>query len=222
MNSIFINLNRYADVPNSTPTLIPIQIVGSGACQPERKVDSTEIDQKMGYKSGLTERITGVKSRFYATNESATDLATMAIDIALQSSKLKIGDIDCVISASGTMEQAIPYNAVKLHKSLGLSSNVVTFDINMTCLGALMAIDMAASLIQTGRYENILIYASEIISVGVDWKNIETGGLFGDGAAALIVTKPKSVTGSSRIIASLIRLRILSYPSSKNDYRNIS
>lgn len=183
----------------ANPTPISIQMVGIGACQPMRKVYSTEIDQKMGCKPGLTERITGVKSRYYATNESATELAAMAVDIALQSSKLDISDIDCVISASGTMEQAIPYNAVKLHKRLGLSSNVVTFDINMTCLSTLMAIDMAANLIQLGRYKTILIYASEIASVGVDWAKIETGGLFGDGAAALILTGSEN----SRIVTSL-------------------
>ena len=169
-----------------------IQIVGSGSFQPQNKISSAQIDEKMGYKTGLTERITGVVSRNYATDESATDLAVKAVELALQSASLGINEIDCVISASGTMEQAIPYNAARLHRQLSLSPTVVAFDINMTCLGSLMAIDMAANLIQTGRFKTILIYASELASVGVNWENIEIGGLFGDGAAALIVTGAKS------------------------------
>lgn len=166
-----------------------IKIIGHGSSLPTTEVSSLHIDNKMGYAPGHTERITGVKTRFYSDTESATELASSAVKKALQSAEISSDDIDCVIGACGTNEQAIPYNASKLHAKLAFPPHVVAFDINMTCLSSLMAIDLAVNLLETARYKNILLYASDIASVGVNWENIEVGGLFGDGAAALVLTK---------------------------------
>ena len=68
----------------------------------------------------------------------------------------------------------------------------------MSCLSALMALNTAANLIALNEYRTILIVSSDIASVGLDWSKPEVGGLFGDGAAALVVSK--STTGG--IVAS--------------------
>jgi len=166
-----------------------IQILSTGVGLPERLVKSSEIDARQGFATGQTKQISGVEERYYASKESATDLAIMAIDDAFSRCSIAPNDIDCVISASGTMEQAIPYNAAKILDRLNLSKPVPSFDVNMTCLSALMALNTASNMIELNEYENILIVSSEVASVGVDWSDREVGGLFGDGAAALVVSK---------------------------------
>ncbi|MCW8933966.1 MAG: hypothetical protein OQK98_04520 [Gammaproteobacteria bacterium] len=166
-----------------------IEIVGSGIALPKRVVKSSEIDKQLGYKSGQIEAISGVFSRYYATTESATDLAIAAVFEAFSNTSVTLQDVECIIAASGTMEQAIPCNAAKIHARLNLSNPIPAFDINMTCLSALMALDLAASMIMSGQYKVILIVSSDIASVGIDLKDRETVGLFGDGAAALVVTE---------------------------------
>ena len=165
-----------------------IKISGTGVASPAKRVESVEIDRFQNLPDGHTEAVCGVKSRAYATTESASSLAVMAIEGAVVRAKMSIDDIDCIICASGTMEQAIPYNAAKIHALLNLRQPIPSFDINMTCLSALMAMDVAASFIEIGRYKNILICSSDLASVGLDWNNIEVGGLFGDGAAAMILS----------------------------------
>jgi len=178
-----------------------IQILGTGVALPSRKVTSEEIDQKMGYKKGYTEKLTGMSSRYYVTNETASDLACESIKHAIKHSPLKsLDEIDCIISASGTTEQAIPYNAVLIHSKLNLSKTIPAFDVDMTCLSALMAFDLAANMLSLGQYEKILVVSSEVPSVGVDWVNIETGGIFGDGAAAVILSSSKD--SSQGVLAS--------------------
>jgi len=165
-----------------------LRILGSGIALPERVVQSSEIDKQQGLQKGQTETTSGVVSRYYATSESATDLALTAINDALANSGHRLQDIDCLISASGTMEQAIPYNAAKIHSRLHFETPIPAFDVNMTCLSALMALNLAASMIASGQYKTILIVAAEVASVGIDWSDRETAGLFGDGAAALLVS----------------------------------
>ena len=154
-----------------------VQIIGTGIAIPARLVLSSEIDQQQGLKVGTTEKLTGITLRHYATTESATDLAVIAIEQALQLSTIPLEKIDCLISASGTLEQAIPCNAAKIHRRLNLTRPIPAFDINMTCLSSLMAMDLAATMIASGQYENILVASADIASVGIDWSDRETGGL---------------------------------------------
>lgn len=168
-----------------------IEVLSTGVALPETCVYSTEIDTHLGWPQGETQRLTGVSSRYYVKNahESATSLAVQAIRNALDNCSVSLGSVDCIIAASGTMEQAIPYNAARMHAALGLKSHVVALDVNMTCLSALMALDIAATQIHAAQYKNILIVSSDVASVGLDWSNKETGGLFGDGAAAMVICK---------------------------------
>ena len=164
-----------------------IEIQCTGTALPQQLVKSIDIDRKLGLAIGNTERESGIAHRYHSDRESATDLALAAIDTALANGRLSIDEIDCLIAASGTMEQAIPYNAAKIHARLGTTSAIPAFDVNMTCLSALMALDLAATMVHAGQYSNILVVSSEIASVGIDWKDKETRGLFGDGAAAFVV-----------------------------------
>jgi len=154
----------------------------------------------MGYRAGYTQRICGVSERYYVEDETATEMAYQAVQ-NMQQHIEKIDDIDCIIAASGTMEQAIPCNAAKLLARLNLPCPIPAFDINMTCLGSLAALDIAATLIQSRRYRKILIYASDIASVGVTWAQPHISGIFGDGAACVIVERSDNDQGSS-ILAS--------------------
>jgi 3-oxoacyl-[acyl-carrier-protein] synthase-3 len=173
------------------------EVLGSGVSLPALHVSSDQLDQEKGFAPGTVEKRTGVASRYYAVDESASDLAFHAIHQALDKASLSLNDIDCLIAASGTMEQAIPCNAAKILSRLQTdipNPSIVGFDINMTCLSALMAMDVAASLLAAGQYKRILIVSSEIASVGLDWQHIEIGGLFGDGAAALVVAQSAEET----------------------------
>lgn len=165
------------------------EVLGTGVSLPALQVSSRRLDRQRGFAQGTVEKRTGVASRYYAVDESASDLAFYAIHHALENASLSLIDIDCLIAASGTMEQAIPCSAAKILARLNPDIPIAAFDINMTCLSALMAMDVAASLLAAGQYKRILIVSSEIASVGLDWQHIETGGLFGDGAAALVVSR---------------------------------
>lgn len=164
-----------------------LDIIGMGTYLPSRKITSTHIDVQMGYPDNTTYCKTGIKTRYYADDRSASVMATHAVNAALTDAKITLDDIDCLIAASGTHEQAIPCNAALIHKALNAERPIPTFDVNMTCLSSLLAIDLASCLLQTHSYKKILIVASDIASVGINWQDIKIGGNFGDGAAALII-----------------------------------
>lgn len=178
------------------------KIFGSGKYLPKRIVTSAEIDKRIGVPEGWSERKSGVKIRHFVEDETASFMGKMAANNALENAGLSIHDIDCIIGASGTMEQPIPCNAALIQKELGLSgSGVPCFDINSTCLSFIVGLDMASYLIEAGRYSNILLVSSDISSVGLDWDQNESSILFGDGAAAFVVGRSKS-TEKSKMLSS--------------------
>lgn len=178
-----------------------VRIVGTGSYTPKTLVLSEEIDRKMGLRPGTVAKKTGLRQRYFAGEESASDMAAKVARVTLDNAGLSLSDVDCLISGSGTMEQHIPCNAARFHAALRPPRPIPAFDVNMTCLGALAALDMAVLLIRAGRYKTVLIISSDIASVGLDWSgDVEVAGNFGDGAAAMIVRRTENKEGS-RILA---------------------
>ena len=168
--------------------MINIDIVGIGKALPNNEVTSLSMDRKLGLVDGRIEKVTGLKQRYFINETStALDMMYRAIEEALKDAKMEIDDIDCIINSSATMYQALPFNGATTVKLLQPSKPIASFDINMTCLSTLRAFDVASNLF--GAYKNILIVSCDVPSIALDWSDIRTAGIFGDGAAALVVSK---------------------------------
>jgi len=112
------------------------------------------------------------------------------------------GDVDCLVCASATMDQALPYNAAMVHAELGRSARrISTMDIGASCLSFLQAMDLMSHALVAGQYEMVLVVSADISTFAIDYRNLKENGIFGDGAAAAIFRR--STAGeSSRVLAS--------------------
>ena len=181
---------------------ILISILGTGHAVPAQVVSSEELDLHLGFPPGTIRRAGGVSQRhFAAPHESAAHFAAQAGLQALEAASLHANDIDCLVAASGTMDQGMPCNAALIHRELGLAAHIPAFDINMSCLGFLAALDTISWAVIAGRYQRVLIVASDIASCGLDWQSLEASAIFGDGAAAVVLASSPAGS-SSRILAS--------------------
>lgn len=177
------------------------KIEGTGKYLPQNMVSSAMMDERLKVPKGWSEEKSGVKERYFVEDETASYMAARAAYDALADAGLELSDIDCIVGTSGTMEQPIPCNAALVQEQLGLgNSGIACFDINSTCLSFLVGLDMASYLIDAGRYKKILLVASDITSVGLNWEQKESSVLFGDGAAAVIVGSAKD-TSTGKVIA---------------------
>jgi 3-oxoacyl-[acyl-carrier-protein] synthase III len=172
---------------------VAMQILGTGEHIPDRRVDSTEFDRRWNKEPGWTYRQTGVRSRaFIGVDESAVTMGVRAAREALAAADIAPAQLDAIISVSSVPYQLIPSTAAFLQRGLDLQeSGIAAFDINATCLGFIVALDLVAQGVATGRYRTVLIVASEPASIGIDWDDPGTAGLFGDGAGAVVVGVPR-------------------------------
>jgi len=182
-----------------------IKIVSSGSYVPDTVVLSSDIDKKMEKREGWTQRLFGIEKRHYANAEETTSyMAAKAATDALEKAGIEAAELDCIVAACGVGEQPIPSTAVLIQNKLGLgSSGIAAFDVNSTCLSFVTALDIVADAIALGRYQKVLIVSSDIASCGLDWSNPEAAAIFGDGAAAVIVTKSADHEGSCLIAGQM-------------------
>lgn len=175
----------------------PFSIRGVGKYLPKTIVSSETIEQNLGLPNNWIRKFIGVESRYIAQKESNTEMGANALKEALISANMGIADIDCLIAAAATFDYVIPNRSslIKNEFEEAANLNFPTLDINTVCTSFITAIDYAAHLLASDKYENIAIVSSEISSKGLNPSNAESFSLFGDVAAAVILSKTTENAG---------------------------
>ena len=177
-----------------------MKLIASAIELPRHCVTSAELDALSGLPQGQTETSFLIKQRYYADpqgGETADYLGASALKQALAEGGLAIEDVDCLIAACATAAQAIPYNAASIYRHMGSDRRIHTFDVGMTCLSFLQALDVANLYLSSGRYRRVAIVSADLASVGLNHSHPEAAAIFGDGAVAYIF-EPVSVFSLGR------------------------
>ncbi len=170
--------------------MLPVKIAGLGWYLPERRVSNAELAEQWGIDPDWIEKASGVRERRYATFETAAGMGAEAARRALADAGMDLGEIEVIIGASTGPQQAIPCTAALVQRELGApEGRSACFDVNATCLSFLFALHAAAHLITGGAYRNVLIYSSEINTRSLNPKEPQSAALFGDAAAAAVITQ---------------------------------
>ncbi|MBS0984733.1 beta-ketoacyl-ACP synthase III [Acetobacter thailandicus] len=163
-------------------------LVGFGGFLPERVLTNDELAVKLNTSDEWITTRTGIKRRHIAgPDDTAASMATSAAEAALAYASMSASEVDAVIVATSTPDQAFPATAVRVQAALGMKQGFA-FDIAAACSGFVYALAMANSFIRSGQARNVLVIGSEVYSRIVDWSDRTTCVLFGDGAGAVLVS----------------------------------
>ncbi|MBS0959374.1 MULTISPECIES: beta-ketoacyl-ACP synthase III [Acetobacter] len=163
-------------------------LVGFGGFLPERVLTNDELAVKLNTSDEWITTRTGIKRRHIAgPDDTAASMATSAAEAALAYAGMSASEVDAVIVATSTPDQAFPATAVRVQAALGMKQGFA-FDIAAACSGFVYALAMANSFIRSGQARNVLVIGSEVYSRIVDWSDRTTCVLFGDGAGAVLVS----------------------------------
>lgn len=169
--------------------MLPVKIAGSGWYLPERRVTNEELEERLQIPAQWIAQVTGVYERRYITDETTLTMAAAASRMALANAGLEVDALDALICAQTAPHQAIPCTAALLQRELQApEGKSACFDVNATCLSFLVALQMASHLVAAGVYKNVLLCSSEIASCSLNPRERESAVLFGDAAAAVVVT----------------------------------
>ncbi len=169
-----------------------VGIIGLGEYLPEKILTNVDLEKIVDTSDEWITTRTGIKTRhLVASGETASDLACNAARGALKNSGLKASDIDLIVVATITGDMPFPSVAAILQNKLGVT-NAACFDISAACAGFVYALSVAHQFVACGSYKNALVVGVEVLSSVTDWQDRNTCVLFGDGAAAAIISEVKS------------------------------
>jgi 3-oxoacyl-[acyl-carrier-protein] synthase-3 len=192
-------------------------ITGTGIGVPKNVVPNAALARIMDTSDEWIRTRSGVEQRRYADQgQGSSDLGIMAAEAAMAAAGRTREEIDAIIFATMTPDFFFPGNGPVVQARMGFPETTPSFDIRQQCSGFLYALDLADSLIRSGKYQRLLVIGADVHTPFMPWQNgwDNTIGLadrdvtpeeyaantairdrtvlFGDGAGAVVVEASNS------------------------------
>ena len=163
-------------------------ITGVGGYVPDYVLNNEELSRMVDTTDEWITTRVGIKERRILTEEGlgTSYLARKAAKQLIQKTGVDPDTIDALIVTTTTPDYKFPSTASIVLGKLGLK-NAFAFDFEAACCGFLYSLDVAAAMIQSGRYKKIIVIGADKMSSLVDYTDRQTCVLFGDGAGAVLV-----------------------------------
>ena len=163
-------------------------ITGIGGYVPDYVHNNEELSRMVDTSDEWIMTRVGIKERHILTEEGlgTSYMARKAAKQLIKKTGVDPDTIDALIVTTTTPDYKFPSTASIVLGKLGLK-NAFAFDLEAACCGFLYTLDMAASMIQSGRYKKIIVIGADKMSSLVDYQDRATCVLFGDGAGAVLV-----------------------------------
>lgn len=169
-----------------------IKIVATGRALPQKIVTNDDLSRLVETNDEWIRTRTGICQRYICQEETCESLAMVAAEKALEKAGIDRGEIGLVIVATATADNAFPSVACMVQKALGLENDVMAFDLSAACSGFLYGLGVCHGMLQNQKKPYALLIGSEQMSRIMDMEDRSTCVLFGDGAAAAVVTLDKT------------------------------
>ena len=163
-------------------------ITGIGGYVPDYVLTNEELSRMVDTNDEWIMTRVGIKERRILTEEGlgTSYMARKAAKELIKKTGVTPDEIDALIVATSTADYHYPSTASIVIGKLGLK-NAFAFDFWAACCGFIYSLDVATSLIQSGRYKKIILIGADKMSSATDYKDRQTCPLFGDGAGAVLL-----------------------------------
>ncbi len=170
-------------------------VAGVGAYLPRTRVSNDALAEKVDTSDDWIRSRTGIGARHIAAaDESCAMMATEAARLALAQAGATAAEVDGVIVATATPDQAFPATATRVQAGLGMTRGF-GFDVSAACSGFIYALSVADAMIRAGQARTLLVIGAEVFSRLMNWQDRTTCVLFGDGAGAVLLRAQDGTDG---------------------------
>lgn len=161
---------------------------GCGKSLPQRVMENDELATLVDTSDAWVRQRTGIERRHIASDTETTSvLGTEAARQALRAAGMVPADIDLIICATSTPDFTFPATATVIQNALDIHHGAA-FDVQAVCTGFVYAMTVADKFLTSGSNKAALVIGAETFSRILDWTDRGTCVLFGDGAAAVVLT----------------------------------
>jgi 3-oxoacyl-[acyl-carrier-protein] synthase-3 len=162
-------------------------ILGTGCSYPEGVLTNDDLAKMVETSDEWITSRTGIKQRHKAADDEYTSqFAVRASRQAIERAKIDPADIDLIICATVTPDQALPSTGCIIQAELG-ATNAAAMDVAAACSGFLYGLTLANTMVRTGQSKYSLVIGVDMLTKYVDYTDRATCVIFGDGAGATVL-----------------------------------
>lgn len=165
-----------------------LKILAHGIYLPNNKITNDKFNEKFNLEDGWIEQRTGIKNRYHVQDETLEDICIKAAKKAIENAKIDEAEIDLILVATTSSKKLMPGISFKVQSALQ-TKRCICLDILAGCSGYINVFDIARKYIALGEAKTALIIGAEVISKYLDFEDVNTSILLGDGAGATILQK---------------------------------
>jgi 3-oxoacyl-[acyl-carrier-protein] synthase-3 len=172
------------------------RIAGTGHYLPGPPITNDELIARHGLRirSYFIQRHVGSEVRHFAAPDQATsDLAVEAAVRAIDASGVPASSLRRIILATVSGDYPTPATACVVQRKLGLRGQAA-MDVVGACSGFVQALDLGARCVATGEGP-VLVIGADIRSRQLDFSDLRTVFLYGDGAGAVVLSEAEDGNG---------------------------
>lgn len=178
-------------IQNSKPKIdFGVRIAGVGSAVPDKVLTNFDLEKMVDTTDEWIVQRTGIHERRVVDpkEEGTYTLGRDALKRALADARLQGSDLDMIIFASVTTEMTCPSNACRVALDVG-AAPAGAFDIVAACCGFVYALNVAESLIRSGRHRTVGVIGCDAMSTVCDYTERSVSILFGDAAGSVVLTR---------------------------------
>ena len=169
---------------------------------PEKILTNKDIESMVNTSDEWIRSRTGIEQRhIVSSGEASSDLSTHVANQLLKKRGIDASQIDVIIVSTVTPDHLTPSTAAIVQNNIN-ASNSWAFDLSAACSGFLYGLETGSKLIDSKKYNKIMVIGVDTMTSILDFKDRETCIIFGDGAGGVIL---ENDTNNNGIISSILR-----------------
>ena len=162
---------------------------------PERVLTNADLEKMVDTSDEWIRNRTGIEKRHLVSEgEVTSDMCAHIANRLLEKSKKSAGEIDVILIATCTPDFPVVATAAIVQDKIG-AKNAWGFDIAAACSGFVYAMETGAKMIESGRYNNVIVIGADTMSSIIDYSDRNTCVIFGDGGGGVLLEPTDTDTG---------------------------
>ncbi len=170
-----------------------IKIAGTGSYAPELVVENNDFTAFVDTSDEWIRTRTGMVQRHISSGEPTWYMGAKAAQEAMNHAGIAANQVGLIVAATITGDYYAPSLSCMIQRELG-AIGCIAIDVNCACAGFVYAFDLARRYLETDpELTYAVVVSSENLTKLTDYTDRSTCVLFGDGAAACVVTRSQGL-----------------------------
>ena len=171
------------------------KITATAKYLPKKTLTNKDLEKMVETSDEWILSRTGIEKRHLVEEGEATsDMCKHVANELLRKANKRPEEIDLILIATSTPDFPVVSTAALVQDKIS-ATNAWGYDIVAACTGFVYAMETGAKLVESGKYQNVVVIGADTMSSIIDYTDRNTCIIFGDGAGGVLLEPSENDNG---------------------------